>query len=357
MKAVTVIPGQKYSAHIKEVPLPEIGDSELLIKSVYCGICNTDREINEGLYGTAPKDSDYLIMGHESLGIVDKLGKDVTGISKGQYVVRSVRRSCGSCPNCLARANDMCTTGGFIESGIKELHGCMAEYFSDTPEYLITIPQELAHVGVLLEPLSVVEKTYRQAKEIQKRIVWTPKKAMIIGAGPIGLLQAMLLTEQNMEVYVVARSKSGNLKSKLVNEIGAQYVSTSCMTLDDLVSKVGKFDFVLEASGDSSMVFESMPYVANNGILCMTSITGGNKQYTIQSDKRNLEFVLGNKIMFGTVNANLLDYENGVKSMARFMKRWPDVLPSMFTRRYSLEGYEKALKTSSDDIKTVIDFN
>ncbi len=355
MKAVAVIPGKKDSAHLREVPIPRINDSELLIRSINCGICNTDREINDGLYGTAPQGSNYLIMGHESFGIVEEVGRHVSGIQKGQYVVRSVRRSCGDCPNCLAGANDMCTTGRFIESGIKELHGCMAEYFKDTHAYLIHIPQELADVAVLLEPLSVVEKAYRQAKQIQQRMVWKPKNALIIGAGSIGILQAMLLREQDLDVYVAARSKPGNLKSRLIQKIGAEYVSTLVTSLDELVSKTGRFDYILEASGDSSMVFQAMDKVANNGVLCITSITGGNKQYALPCDKLNLEYVLGNKILFGSVNANKRDYQNGVKSLIRFMERWPDVLPSMFTRRLPLAEYDKALKASSDDIKTVIE--
>ncbi len=332
-------------------------DNEVLVKSVYCGICGTDREIHEGLYGTAPKGLDYLIMGHESFGVVEKVGKYVSAFEKGDYVVRSVRRSCDECVPCLNGANDMCTTGKSVESGIGGLHGCMAEYFKDTPEYLFQIPYELKEVAVLLEPLSVVEKAYRRAEEIQENIMWDPEKAMVIGAGSIGLLQAMILKELDIDIYVVARSKPGNLKSQLVEQIGATYVSTSETTLDELASEVGKFDYILEASGDSKMVFEAWEQLAANGILCMSSITGGKRKESIDVNKLVFDSVLGNKLLFGSVNSNRLDYTNGIRSLERFLQLSPDVLPAFFTRRLSIDQYEQALETVSGDIKTVLEIS
>jgi len=357
MKTIAVIPGKKYSAHLREVSIPSIHDHEVLVRSVRAGICGTDREIHEGLYGVAPKDEQYLILGHESSGIVTKVGKNVSGISVGQHVVRSVRRSCPSCENCNQGMNDMCSTGNFTESGIKELQGCMAEYFKDQPQYLVPITSELSEVSVLLEPLSVVEKAYRQAKEIQRRLSWKPKKALIMGAGPIGILQAMLLRDSGLEVSVLARSLPGNRKSKIIEKIGAQYLSTSCYSLDYVLKSVGKVDFVVEASGDSKLAFDALSLVGNNGVVCLTSITGGNKELTIPADKINLDYVLGNKIVFGTVNAHIMDYKQGVRSLERFMGRWPEVLPEIITRRVPLLQFTEAFQSTSDDIKVTLEIS
>ncbi|MBI2666997.1 glucose 1-dehydrogenase [Candidatus Woesearchaeota archaeon] len=354
MKAITVIPGEKYSADLRDVPIPSINENEVLIRSTQVGICGTDREIHEGLYGTAPKNEQYLILGHESSGVVAKVGKNVSGISIGQRVVRLVRRPCSGCENCNTGMNDMCSTGNFIESGIKELHGSMAEYFKDQSEYLISIPHELCEVSVLLEPLSVVEKAYRQAKEIQQRLSWKPKKALIMGAGPIGILQAMLLRDSGLDVSVVARSLPGNRKSKIIEKIGAQYLSTSLYSLDAILKSVGKVDFVVEASGDSQLAFDAMSAIGNNGVVCLTSITGGEKEITIPADKINLDYVLGNKVAFGTVNANQRDYVQGVRSLERFMNQWPEVLPDMITRRFPLVQFEQAFQLMSDDIKVIL---
>lgn len=357
MQALAIIPGQKNSAHLREVPTPEIDHDEVLIRSIRTGVCATDREIHEGLYGAAPSGKDYLILGHESSGVIEKVGKNVSGLHPGQHIVRTVRRPCSSCDNCHFDLNDLCSTGNFTESGIKELDGCMAEYFKDQSKYIIPIPAELKEVSVFLEPLSVVEKAFRQAKELQQRLVWEPKTALVMGAGPIGLLQAMLLAEQDIDVYVLARSSPGNVKSQLVEKMGAQYLSTSSTSLEQVMDTVGKVDLVVEASGNSGLAFEAMRMVGNNGVVCLTSITGGNKEITIPSDKINLDYVLGNKLLFGTVNANIVDYYKGVKSLGRFMERWPEILPKMITRRIPLAQYEQALRPSSEDIKVTIEIS
>ncbi|MBI4738526.1 glucose 1-dehydrogenase [Candidatus Woesearchaeota archaeon] len=357
MKAIAVIPGEKNSARLLDVPVPDIDDNEVLVRSVRAGVCSTDREVHKGLYGTAPSGEDYLILGHESFGVVEFVGRNVSGFKKGQYVVRTVRRPCSACDNCSSGASDVCSTGNFSESGIKELHGCMAEYFKDDPNYLIPVPAELADLSVLLEPMSVVEKVLRQSYLIQRRLEWKPKNAMIIGAGPIGLLQAMLLVENGMTVNVVARSPPFNLKSKLVASIGARYISTSYQSLDEAVRDIGHLDLIVEASGNSTMAFAAMENLENNGVLCLTSITGGKMETVVASDKINLDLVLGNKVVFGTVNANIVDYQNGLRSLEKFANRWPDVLPAMFTRRVPLQQYAFALENFSEDIKTTIEIS
>lgn len=356
MKAVCVTPGKKNSAQIMDVPIPDIKDDEVLVRSIRAGICGTDREIHQGDYGTPPKGRDYLILGHESLGVVEKTGPLSQGLAKGDLVVRAVRRPCG-CKNCMGGLNDMCPTGKFTESGIKELQGCMAEYFADTPQYLFKLQKDQEGYGVLVEPQSVVEKVWDQACKIQRRLEWEPHKAIVVGAGPIGLLQAMLLRDAGLEVYVIARSPAGNIKSKIVEAIGGQYISTQEICLEDIPRMTGLADIVVEASGDSGMAFESLGWCANNGVVGLTSITGGGKRISIPSDRINFDHVLGNKVTFGSVNANRDDYLRGIKNLERFQNRWPDALCSIFTRRYGLKDALQAMLSDSKDIKTTIEIS
>ena len=357
MKAVVVIPGRPESAHLRDVPLPEINDDEVLVRSIRAGICGTDREIHQGLYGSAEPGKEYLVLGHESSGVVVSVGKNVLDISPGQYVVRAVRRPCPGCANCAAGANDLCVSGNFRESGIKEIDGCMAEYFKDYPQYLIPLPVKLAEVSVLLEPLSVVEKAWRQAQEIQRRLSWEPKTALVVGAGPIGLLQTLILVEEGLDVAVLARSPAGNLKSQLVTTLGARYFSTSTTSEEDIFRDLGPRDFIVEASGDATKGFEMMRYVGNNGVLCLTSITGGNTKAIIPAEKINLDYVLGNKVLFGTVNAHLQDYQRGVQRLEAALARCPDVLSQMFTRRIPLIEYTQALQPVREDIKVTLEIS
>lgn len=357
MKAIAVIPGKKDTVSLIDVETPAIKYGQVLVRNIRSGVCATDREINDGLYGQAPSGLDYLVLGHESHGVVEKVAKGVNSLKPGDHVVRAVRRPCDSCLPCISGSNDLCTSGGFIESGIKELSGCMSEYWVDTEQFLYKIPQEQKDVAVLLEPLSVVEKALRLSVKFREGQYWHPKTSMVIGAGPIGLLQAMLCRNRNMETYVIARSPGGNRKSQLVESIGAHYLSTKETPFHDIQVQIGKVDLIVEASGDSRMAFDSMHALANNGVLCLTSITGGQARHDVASDKLNLDIVLGNKLIFGTVNANWRDYAAGVTDLRRFMDRWPDVLPSLFTKRIALSDFRDAFASDSKDIKATIEFS
>ncbi len=368
MRAIAVYPGKAGTAHLREVDKTAISDSEILMRSLCAGICGTDLEINQGLYGTAPEGCDYLIMGHESIGVVEEIGDKVENLygtwifpklAVGDYVVRTVRRPCGKCDNCSQRMNDACSTGYYTESGIKGIHGVMADYYKDSPEYLVLVPPEHKDVAVLLEPLSVVMKATRLAFRIhndKSREQMKNRKSLVIGAGPIGLLEAMILRSLNMETYVVARSPKGNVKSGIVEEIGGTYISSSEEPLNDLRKRVGGFDFIFEASGSSDMAFQAMRSLGMNGILCLTSITGGNKYKNVPADKMNLDFVLGNKCVFGTVNANYEDYSDGIKFFEMFEKHWPGLAGKLITKRLPVERFKEGFEKSREDIKTVIDF-
>lgn len=354
MKAVAVTPGKKFSAKLVEAEVPQIGGTEALVRVVRVGIDGTDSEIDEGLYGSAPEGADHLILGHESFGVVEAVGGLVNGLKKGDYVVATVRRPCASCPSCLAGESDMCLTGKFKERGIMGLHGYMAEYYKETPEFLVRVPPEFRDIGVFLEPLSIVEKALSQVLKIQERLRWSPRSALVLGAGSIGLLATMLLRAGNIPVRTVARSPRGCLKSKIAESCGASYSDVNGTPLAELAG-AGRFDLIIEATGSSKAAFDAIGLLGTNGVLCLTSITGGAGSLEIPADKLNLELVLGNKLVFGTVNSNRKHFQQGILRFSEFQRLWPGLVGKMITRRLPLDSFKDALNRRRDDIKTVLE--
>ncbi|MFH0797818.1 MAG: glucose 1-dehydrogenase [Candidatus Woesearchaeota archaeon] len=354
MKAITIIPKEKGSAKLMEVPVPSYKKNEVLVRVLDAGICRTDLEIYEGLYGETPVGENYLIMGHESLGVIEKVGRDITTLRQGNLVARTVRRQCiDMCINCRNDEQDMCLTGNYVETGIKGLHGVMAEYYVDSPKNLVRVQKKFADFGVLMEPLSFSEKAVRQTYLVGERMsAWEPKKALVIGAGPIGLLEAMILRAKGLDTYVAAWSKEGNNKSGIVSEIGARYVSVQEKPLNTL----GKFDIIIESSGTVEMIGDAMQQLNTNGVLCLTSITGGERKLCLPLEKINIDFVLGNKSIVGAVNASMKDYSEGKKHLHNFESLWPGVTKKLITRRVNPENYLAAFEKKPGDIKTVIEF-
>jgi glucose 1-dehydrogenase len=355
MKALTIIPKKVGSNKIRYIEKPKVERGQVLVNVLQAGICRTDIEINEGLYGEAPKNSDYLIMGHESIGIVDTVNEEVTCLQKGDHVVRTVRRPCiDDCLNCLSGDNDMCLTGNYTESGIKSLHGIMTQTYIDTPNYLVKVPEKHKDVGVLLEPLSFVEKTVHQAYKAQERMRWDPKNALVLGSGPIGLLATMILRDKGLTTTTVARTKKGNLKSEIVETLDGEYLSTEEKPLEELAKEKTNYDIIIEATGNSKLVYNAMNLLGTNGVLCLTSITGDEKTIDFPISKLNLEFVLGNKLMIGVVNANKKDFERGVKRFDSFENKWPGLTKNLITKKIPLEKYSEGF-SNTYGIKTVLD--
>jgi threonine dehydrogenase-like Zn-dependent dehydrogenase len=335
MKAIAVIPGKPHSAHLTEVPKPTIHDIPdgrgVLVKVLRIGVDGTDKEIVAAEYGAAPAGYEYLIVGHESLGRVEEVGAEVTEYQPGDYVVATVRRP-GSSLYDVIGLQDMTTDSTYYERGINLRHGYMAEYFVEAPDYLVSIPNRLREVGVLLEPVSVVVKGIGQAYEIQRRLrVWRPRRAAVLGAGPIGLLAALSLRLRGLDVTVFSRETRPNHRADLIEQLRARYVSTAETPLFEAARQLGPFDIVLEATGYSPLVFDAMQILAKNGVLVLSSITGGQRKTEVPSDKINLEFVLGNKVIVGTVNAARADFEESVRDMAMAEMSYPGWLAKMLT--------------------------
>jgi threonine dehydrogenase-like Zn-dependent dehydrogenase len=350
MKAVAVFPGTPNSMHLAQLAKPSVdeiaGGRGVLVKVLRVGVDGTDKEINAAEYGAAPPGYDFLVTGHESFGRVEAVGPNVTELVPGDYVVATVRRPGSSIYDRIG-TYDMTTDDTYYERGINLRHGYLTEYYVDDPEYIVKIPPGLKDVAVLLEPTTVVEKGIAQAYEIQRRLrVWRPRKAAVMGAGTIGLLAAMALRLRGLEVTVFGRTARPYLNSDLIEALGARYESTVTLPILEGARRYGPFDLIFEATGSSAVVFESMQALGKNGVLVLSSVTGGDKRIEVPADRINLDFVLGNKVMVGTVNANREYFEMGVKDMAHSEAQDPGWLRRLLTHPVrGLENWKLLLDT------------
>jgi len=336
MRAVAVIPKQRGSVHLVEMNEPKTSDVPggrgVKVKTLRVGGCGTDREINNAEYGIAPEGFDYLVLGHENLGQVVETGENAKEFAVGDYVVATVRRPGKSIYDQIGE-QDMTTDNEYFERGISRLHGYFAEFYVESADFMVKLPPSLKEVGVLLEPLSIVEKGLQQAFELQERLkIWQPKRAAVIGTGSVGLLTVMAMRMRGLEVHGFGKDKKeGYLNAQLCEEIGASYDSTMEISVADAAKKYGAFDIVFECTGYSPIVWDAALGAAKNGVLILSSVTGGERRAEIQSDKINIEFVLGNKLMFGTVNAGREHFAAGVKDLALCEAMHPDWLDKMLT--------------------------
>lgn len=353
---IAIHPGQPLSLHLAEIPRLDPGPGEVQIRIKRVGVCGTDQEIIHAQFGTAPPGETSLVLGHEMLGEVEAVGEGVVGLTPGELVTATVRRPDG-CPACAAGQPDMCQWLGYTERGIIGRHGFMTETIVEDPRWLISVPRELEPVAVLLEPVSVVEKALRQANLMQQRIKsWAPKTALVLGAGPIGLLASLLLRSRGMEVYTMARRPGPHPASELLAAAGAQYVSNQETTIKRLAADVPPFDLILEATGKSEPGFEAMEVIGNNGVLMLLSVTGGSTVKPIPIDAINRSLILGNKVVAGSVNSAKEDFEQGVVDLARCEQLWPGLTGRLITRRLNgLGDYARILEKPAGDIKTVIE--
>jgi threonine dehydrogenase-like Zn-dependent dehydrogenase len=285
-------------------------------------------------------------LGHESFGIVEEIGENVSEVQEGDYVVATVRRPGLSIYDRIGMY-DMTTDDTYFERGINLRHGFLTEYYVDSPEYIVKVPQGLKETGVLLEPTSVIEKGIAQAFEIRRRLrIWRPRRAAVLGAGTIGILATVALRIRGLEVCAFARTKPPYLNADLITAIGGCYHSTQSTTLLEESRKHGPFDVIFEATGFAPLVFEAMNVLGKNGVLILSSVTGGGRNIEIPADQINLGFVLGNKVVVGTVNANREYFEMGVADLSQAELQWPGWLSKLLTHPVKgLENYEQLIRT------------
>jgi threonine dehydrogenase-like Zn-dependent dehydrogenase len=350
MKAIAVYPGRPGSIHLASLPMPcldEVPNGRgVLVKILKVGVDGTDREINAAEYGAPPPGYDFLVIGHEGFGQVLAVGPNVTEVAPGDYVVATVRRP-GMSIYDLIGTNDMTTDDTYFERGINLRHGYLTEQYVDDADFIVKVPRGLKDVGVLLEPTTVVEKGIAQAYEIQRRLrVWHPKRAAVLGAGTIGLLAALVLRLRGLDVTVFGRTRKPYLNADLLEAIGARYESTGDLSISDGASKHGPWDLMFEATGYSPIVFEAMQALGKNGVLVLASVTGGDKIVEVPADRVNQGFVLGNKVMVGTVNANREYFELGVRDMAQAEAAYPGWLGRLLTHPVKgLDNYRQLMDT------------
>jgi glucose 1-dehydrogenase len=370
MKAIAVTPATKEVSIINQ-PEPEISSPfDVKLRMLEAGVCGTDKEICAFEYGTPPMASEQLVIGHESLGEVVEVGPEVTRVELGDLVVPMVRRPCPheTCAACRSDRQDFCFTGDFRERGIKEAHGFMAQFVVDHEKYMNPVPKELRNVAVLVEPLTIAEKALTQVWQVQQRLPWscpvTPgkaaancRRAVVLGAGPVGLLGAMALVNYDFDTYVYSREPSPNPKSQLLESIGAHYISSEKSSPEMLPHQIGNIDLVYEATGASSLSFEMIKYLGTNGIFVFTGVPGRKGPIEVDTDLMMRNLVLKNQVVFGTVNAGRDSFENSIRDVGIFAKRWPQAVQSLITGRFPMDTYSDLLLGRSGGIKNVIKLN
>jgi len=355
MKAATVEPGKMNSARLTDMPAPEPGPGEVRVKVVEVGVDGTDIDINGGLYGEAPPGEDLLIIGHEAVGVVDKVGAGEAGLSEGDLVVPTVRRGCAeNCPSCKYLEPDFCLTGNYIERGILGSHGYMAEYFVERPDYLLKLPTKLKEVGIWVEPLSICEKAIDEIFKIQKRLKWSPDVALVVGAGNIGILSTLLLRNLDIKTYALDIVPEDSLKATLLRRTGAAYIDGQKSPILKLPDEIGNPDLVIEATGHSQNTFDALQIMRNNGILCVLSVTGGTVKKEICTDCVVNILVMGNRVAFGSVSSNRGHFRKAIDHMLEIEDRWPGIFDDMITKRLPLEDFKAGLEKAPEDIKPVV---
>lgn len=345
------MPGRAGSGAVRDVPDPTPVDGDVMVDVVRVGLCGTDAEIERGEYGRAPDGADVLVIGHESFG---RVARDAGPLKAGTPVVASIRRPDG-CPNCRAGEQDMCLWGGYRERGISGIHGFCAERFVERAEYLFVVPEGIADIAVLLEPFTVSQKAWRHLVVAQRRMtVWEPRTAIVAGGGPVGILAAVKLRLQGLDVTVVERTHKPE-KAALLRRIGAGYAATSVTSLATVAERSKRIDVVIEATGSSAIAFECMRLVGANGAVILTSVTGATRSIEVPADLINKNLVLDNVLVLGTVNAKSDDFRQGIVDLADAERRWPGFLAALITRRVSLDDAPGALPHDPSQIKTVVE--
>ena len=348
MRALTVAPGTANSAQVEDVADPPLSDGAVLVRTVAVGVCGTDREIVSGRYGWAPSGQRRLVIGHESLGTVQEAPADC-GVKAGDLIVGIVRRPDPvPCAACALGEWDMCRNGRYTERGIKERNGFGAEFFRVEPDFLVKVDSSLGIAGVLLEPTSVVAKAWDHTERIgQRSRSWQPKTLLVTGAGPVGLLAALIGAQRGLEVHVL--DHNDNLRKRdLVRQLGGTYHS------EDLAYLRLKPDILMECSGAPIVVRDVLGRTASAGIVCLVGVTASGHDFAIDIGALNRTMVLNNDTVFGTVNANRRHYEMANEALRRADKAW---LHRLITRRELVEQWTQSLERLPDDIKVIVDFS
>lgn len=369
MKAIAVFPKSR-ELRLIDAPEPRLeAPTQALLRMLEVGVCGTDREICAFEYGTPPPGSDHLVLGHESLARVESVGAEVAGLRPGELVVPMVRRPCphAHCLACRRDRQDFCFTGDFRERGIKELGGFMTERVVEDAKWLVPVPERLRELAVLVEPLTIAEKALIQLWDVQERLPWECphrpgkrhghcRRALVLGAGPVGLLGAMALAARDFETFVYAREAAPNPKATLAAAFGASYVSSQEVPPERLAARFGPIDVVYEAAGASRVAFETMQALGANSVFVFTGVPGRKAPVEVDTDLLMRNLVLRNQVVYGTVNAGRDAFEAAIADLGLFLERWPGAVRGLLSGRHAPEAYRELLLGRPEGIKHLISF-
>ncbi len=339
MQALVVTPGVAASTRVAEVAVPRPAAGELLVRTLEVGVCGTDREIGEGLFGVAAEEGRPLVLGHELLGVVEHGGH---GFARGDLVTATVRRSCGRCPACAAGAPDACLTGDYAERGITRLDGFARELVAEAAEHLVALPASLGRLGVLAEPASVCARGLRHARAVGGRQPWAPRRALVLGTGTIGVLSTCFLRLDGLDVWAVGRGERGGDAARLVEAFGARYAPADATPPAELAAEVGGFDLLVEAAGDAQLMLDALGLLGRNGVACLLGIDGRPGAVHLDGRVIGVDLVLQNRALIGSVNAHRSDWEDAVARLDAARRRWPDALGALVGLRVPLHRFADA---------------
>jgi threonine dehydrogenase-like Zn-dependent dehydrogenase len=342
--ALVTQPGRAHTTRIEDVPAVEPREGEVLVRTLEVGVCGTDREIWEGQFGVAPENESLLVLGHEALAVVER---DGYGFTRGQLVTATVRRSCGHCLACAEESPDSCLTGDYSERGITRLNGYARELVAEDPEQLVAIPKSLGRIGVLAEPTSICERALRHARTIGGRQPWQLERALVIGAGAIGLVMTYLLRLADVDVWTASLEP----ESELVEQSGASYVSTQ----DTELAELGKFDLVIEAAGNAQLMLQTLGQLRRNGVACLLGIDPRDQTIELDGPVLGMDTILENRVLFGSVNARREDWLAAVADLERSRDRWPEALEHFVTLRVPLDRFAEAFEHPGGKATLVLD--
>ena len=358
MKAVVIRRGES-APRVADLPRPDPGPGEVLVRTLRVGVDGTDREVIEGNHGGFPDGEDYLVLGHEAVGVVAEA--DGTAFEEGDVVVPTVRRPPAETGSraTLEGTNeyfergepDMAPPEGCVERGIDGAHGFMAEYFTSPADYLVPIPEDLAEWGFLIEPLSIAEKALEHARASRSAFDWNPESALVLGNGSLGLLTLATLESRGYDrTYCLGRRDRPDPTIDIIEDLGATYVDSRRTPVPEIADAHEPMDLVYEATGYAKHAFETVEALAPGGVGALLGIPDP-WEFEIDGGRLHEELVMNNKALVGSVNSSVGHFEAAVESLAD-LPAW--VLDGLVTGVYGLDDYETAFDASETTIKTAL---
>ena len=359
MKGGAVFPDSHTLGVVPDVPEPMIASpTDVKLRILQVGICATDREIAACMFGTPPDGFNYLVLGHEGFAEIVETGPEVTDLQPGDLVIPTVRRPCEdpACIACRSDRPDFCLTGTYREHGIMGMHGFMTEFVVDESRYIRKAPREIRDAAVLVEPLTIAEKAFIQAEQIQMRLPWNKPAphAVVLGAGPVGLLGAMALRHRGCEVTVYSREREPDRRVDITRAIGAKYVSSQDCTLEQMAAGIGNIDLVYEATGSARLAFDVLNVLGRNGIFILTGVPGAHGPQAVDLGALITNMTLKNQCLLATVNAGSDAFERAITDLTAFCAKWPEAVRGLITGRFKLEQFETPIRNTAG-IKNIIE--